>query len=85
VAWLGWVPAQILLFWGVRRISPVRTGILLMTELLSGAATAAWLSGDPLSGHQLLGGLLILAAGIGDVLSQRDNATPPPVPMPIAD
>jgi len=85
VAWLGWVPAQILLFWGVRRISPVRTGILLMTELLSGAASAAWFSGDPLSWHQIVGALLILLAGMGDVLTGRETAPPSPVPVRVAD
>jgi drug/metabolite transporter (DMT)-like permease len=83
IAWLGWVPAQLLLFWGVKRISPVRSGILLMTELLTGAATAAWLSGDPLTWQQLLGGGLILAAGLGDVLTGREGAIPSPVPAPI--
>ncbi|WP_395015450.1 DMT family transporter [Dongia sp.] len=82
VAWLGWVPAQLLLFWGVKRISPVRTGILLMTELISGALTAAWLSGDPLTWHQVLGGLMIVAAGLGDILANRETATPP-IPIPV--
>jgi drug/metabolite transporter (DMT)-like permease len=83
IAWLGWVPAQLLLFWGVKRISPVRSGILLMTELLTGAATAAWLSGDPLTWQQVLGGALILSAGLGDMLTARDGATPTPVPLPV--
>jgi drug/metabolite transporter (DMT)-like permease len=83
IAWLGWVPAQLLLFWGVARISPVRSGILLMTELLTGAATAAWLSGDPLTWQQVLGGAMILSAGLGDVLTSQDSATPTPVPAPV--
>jgi len=83
IAWLGWVPAQLLLFWGVARISPVRSGILLMTELLTGAVTAAWLSGDPLTWQQVLGGAMILSAGLGDVLTSRDGATSAPVPAPI--
>ena len=65
IAWLAWLPSQFLLFWGVRRISPVRTGILLMTELVSGVATAAWLSGDPISWQQAVGGALISGGGIG--------------------
>jgi drug/metabolite transporter (DMT)-like permease len=80
---LGWVPTQLLLFWGVKRISPVRTGILLMTELITGALTAAWLSGDPLSWQQALGGAMILAAGVGDVLTSRDSTGPTPVPAPV--
>jgi drug/metabolite transporter (DMT)-like permease len=83
IAWLGWVPAQILLFWGVKRISPVRSSILLMTELLTGAVTAAWLSGDPLTWPQVLGGAMILCAGLGDVLTSRDSAAPAPVPAPV--
>ena len=82
IAWLFWLPAQFLLFWGVRRISPVRTGILLMTELISGVATAAWFSGDPITSQQALGGALILAAGLGDVLTSRER--PPAGQIPVA-
>jgi drug/metabolite transporter (DMT)-like permease len=81
IAWIGWLPSQFILFWGVRRISPVRTSILLMTELVSGVATAAWLSGDPVTWQQVLGGALIVAAGLGDVLAGRE--TPAPAPMPL--
>jgi drug/metabolite transporter (DMT)-like permease len=84
VAWLAWLPSQFLLFWGVRRISPVRTGILLMTELLSGVATAAWLSGDPITWPQAIGGALILAAGLGDVLTSRERSAPAAVPLAVA-
>ena len=84
IAWIGWLPSQFILFWGVRRISPVRTGILLMTELVSGVATAAWLSGDPLTWQQALGGALILAAGLGDVLAARERSVPAPMPLSVA-
>jgi drug/metabolite transporter (DMT)-like permease len=84
VAWLAWLPSQFLLFWGVRRISPVRTGILLMTELVSGVATAAWLSGDPITWQQAVGGGLILAAGLGDVLTSRERPVPAAVPLAVA-
>jgi hypothetical protein len=46
--------------------------------------TAAWLSGDPLSWQQVLGGATILSAGLGDVLSNRDSAGLTPVPAPVA-
>jgi drug/metabolite transporter (DMT)-like permease len=82
VAWIGWLPSQLALFWGVSRISPVRTGILLMTELVSGVATAALLSGDAISLQQAIGGALILAAGLGDVLTSRER--PMSAPMPVA-
>ncbi|HEV8388323.1 MAG TPA: DMT family transporter, partial [Dongiaceae bacterium] len=84
VAWVFWLPSQFLLFWGARRISPVRTGILLMTELISGVITAAWLSGDPITWQQGLGGALILAAGLGDVLTSRERPPPAPIPVRVA-
>ena len=83
VAWVAWLPSQFLLFWGVRRISPVRTGLLLMTELVSGVVTAAWLSGDPITWQQGLGGALILAAGLGDVLTNRERPRSAPIPVAI--
>ncbi|HWA48532.1 MAG TPA: DMT family transporter [Dongiaceae bacterium] len=83
IAWIGWLPSQFILFWGVRRISPVRTSILLMTELVSGVATAAWLSGDPVTWQQLLGGGLIVAAGLGDVLAGREKQAPAPMPLTV--
>lgn len=73
IAWVAWLPSQFLLFWGVRRISPVRTGLLLMTELVSGVVTAAWLSGDPITWLQAFGGALIVAAGLGDMLTNREQ------------
>ncbi|HET6621050.1 MAG TPA: DMT family transporter [Dongiaceae bacterium] len=84
VAYVAWLPSQFLLFWGVRRISPVRTGLLLMTELVSGVVTAAWLSGDRITWLQALGGALILAAGLGDVLISRERARAAPIPAAIA-
>ena len=84
IAWVAWLPSQFLLFWGVRRISPVRTGILLMTELISGVVTAAWLSGDPITWQQAVGGALIVGAGLGDVLTNRDRPAPAPVPVALA-
>jgi drug/metabolite transporter (DMT)-like permease len=83
VAWVAWLPSQFLLFWGVKRISPVRTGLLLMTELVSGVVTAAWLSGDPITWPQALGGALILAAGLGDVLTNRERPRSAPIPVAI--
>jgi drug/metabolite transporter (DMT)-like permease len=83
VSWVAWLPSQFLLFWGVQRISPVRTGLLLMTELVSGVITAAWLSGDPITWLQALGGALILAAGLGDVLTSRERPHAAPIPVAI--
>jgi hypothetical protein len=53
-----------------------------MTELLTGAVTAAWLSGDPLTWQQVLGGAMILTAGLADVLTSRDGAAAAAVSAP---
>lgn len=81
IAWLGWVPINCLLFWGVRQISPVRTGMLLMAEIVSGVATAVWLSGEPFYWPQVVGGAMILAAGLGDMLTTRERQAPAAVPV----
>jgi drug/metabolite transporter (DMT)-like permease len=54
-----------------------------MTELISGVATAAWFSGDPITPQQALGGALILAAGLGDVLTNRERSAPDPVSLAV--
>lgn len=55
------------LMWAAARLDPARTGILLMGEVLVGAATAAWLAGETLSRPELLGGALVLIAGVLEV------------------
>jgi drug/metabolite transporter (DMT)-like permease len=52
-----------------------------MTELISGVATAAWFSGDPITPQQALGGALILVAGLGDVLTNRERSSPEPTSL----
>jgi len=65
---LLWVPAQLLLMWGTKRLDPGRVGILLMGEALVGAATAAILTDEPFGWREIVGGLLILGAGLIDTL-----------------
>ena len=65
---LLWVPAQILLMWGAKRLDPGRVGILLMGEVLVGAATAAILTDEPFGWREMLGGVLIVGAGLMDTL-----------------
>jgi drug/metabolite transporter (DMT)-like permease len=66
---LLWVPAQFALFWGVARLDPGRVGILLMAEVVVGAATAAILTDEPFGWRQILGGGLIVGAGFIDTLA----------------
>ena len=65
---LLWVPAQLLLMWGTKRLDPGRVGILLMGEALVGAATATILTDEPFGWREIVGGLLILGAGLIDTL-----------------
>lgn len=56
------------ILWGARVVSPGRAGILLMTEVVTALASAAVLSGEPFGLAQLVGSVLIVAAGLVEVL-----------------
>ena len=64
------------ILWGARVVSPGRAGILLMTEVVTALASAAVLSGEPFGIAQFVGSVLILAAGLVEVLpgAVRDRA-----------
>ena len=72
---LAWaVPIIVLLMWGTQRLDPGRVGILLMGEVLVGAVTAAILTDEPFGARQFIGGGLIVAAALIDVLAQPPEA-----------
>ncbi len=50
---------------------PARVGILLMTEVLAGSVTAAMFSGDPYGAGEAAGTVMILCAGLVEVLWRR--------------
>lgn len=56
------------ILWGARVVSPGRAGILLMTEVVTALASAAVLSGEPFGLAQFVGSVLIVAAGLVEVL-----------------
>jgi drug/metabolite transporter (DMT)-like permease len=62
------VPPNFLILWAAQRIDPARVGILLMTEVLFGALSAALLSGEPFSLADAAGTALIASAGLIEVL-----------------
>jgi len=68
MAVLWWAPTQVLLMWGVPKVSPGRVGILLMAEALFGAITAALFSDEPFGLRQIAGGTLIIGAALADLL-----------------
>jgi drug/metabolite transporter (DMT)-like permease len=62
------VPPNFLLLWAAQRIDSARVGILLMTEVLFGALSAALLSGEPFDLADAAGTALIVGAGLIEVL-----------------
>lgn len=65
------VPPNFMVLWAAQRIDSGRVGILLMTEVLAGAATAALFSGEQFGAMELAGTLAILCAGLVEVLGRR--------------
>jgi drug/metabolite transporter (DMT)-like permease len=55
------------LMWATALLDPARVGILLMSEVLIGAISAAFLVGEPLLLFELIGGALVLSAAILEV------------------
>lgn len=67
------LPMLILTVWPATRLSPARVGILLMSEVIVGVGSAAFLSGEPFGLRELLGTCLIVGAGVIEVLGQRNK------------
>lgn len=67
------VPMLLLTVWPASRLSPARVGILLMSEVIVGVGSAAFLSGEPFGLRELLGTCLIVGAGVIEVLGQREK------------
>ncbi|ETW14747.1 putative transmembrane protein [Roseivivax marinus] len=61
---LWWGLSMASLMWATSRLDPARVGLLLMSEVLVGALTAAWVAGERLSPTELAGGALVLSAAI---------------------
>lgn len=74
---IWWGLSAAALIWAAQRLDPARVGILLMTEVLVGAATAALLAGETLSVLELTGGALVLCAAVLEVWPVRPRPDPP--------
>ncbi|MGI9480747.1 MAG: DMT family transporter [Hyphomicrobiales bacterium] len=62
------VPSLFAIFWAAQRVSPGRTGILMMSEVIVAGISAPLLAGEYLSRPEMLGAALIVAAGLIEVL-----------------
>ncbi len=70
-ALIVFVPPNFLILWAAQRLDPGRIGILLTTEVMVGAISAALLSGEPFGTPELLGTAFIISAGLVEVLGRR--------------
>ncbi|MEO1640026.1 MAG: DMT family transporter [Pseudomonadota bacterium] len=59
------------LMWATPQLDPARVGILLMAEVLVAAVSAALIVGEHLSVWELVGGALVLAAGLLELRPTR--------------
>jgi len=66
------LPATYMTIWPTTVLSPARVGILYMAEVVVGVCSAATLTDEPFGIREALGTVLILSAGIVEVLRQQD-------------
>ncbi|WP_434615493.1 DMT family transporter [Tabrizicola sp. M-4] len=71
---LWWVVSIAGLMWAALRLDPARVGILLMTEVVFGAVTAAVFAGESLSGAEIAGGGLVILCGLLEVWPVKARA-----------
>lgn len=64
---LWWVLSIAGLMWAAVRLDPARVGILLMTEVVFGALTAAIFADESLSASEMIGGALVILCGLLEV------------------
>jgi drug/metabolite transporter (DMT)-like permease len=64
---LWWGASIAALMWAAVRLDPARVGILLMTEVIIGAVTAALFAGENLSLSGMIGGSLVILCGLLEV------------------
>ncbi len=65
------LPATFLTIWPPTVLSPGRAGILFSFEIVVGVASAALLTSEPFGARELIGTILIVGAGIVEVLRQQ--------------
>ncbi|MEP1207390.1 MAG: DMT family transporter [Rhizobiaceae bacterium] len=67
------VPMLYLTVWPASVLTPGRIGLLLMSDVLVGVVSAALLAGEPFGLREALGTLLIVLAGVVEVLGNRKS------------
>jgi drug/metabolite transporter (DMT)-like permease len=67
------IPAMWGLYWGSRFVDPGRLGILLQLEAVVGIGSAALLAGEPFGSREAVGGMLVISAGLIEVVANKGN------------
>jgi drug/metabolite transporter (DMT)-like permease len=68
---LWWALSIVGLLWATTKLEPARVGILMISEVLVSVASAALIAGEVLSPAELMGGTLVLVAGVLEFLPAR--------------
>ena len=79
------IPAMGMQLYGVRHVDPGRAGILLQAEIVFGVASAAVLTTEPFGWREIVGTLLVLAAGLTEVFANPAPRDPLPTCTPGRD
>lgn len=70
------VPSFLVLLWAASRLSPGRVGLLLMGEVVIGVISAALLTDEPFGRRELIGTILIVGAGVIEVMQRQAESKP---------
>ena len=62
------IPSNCALTWGATQVPPGVFGILILSEIVVGLVSAALLAAEPFGWHEGLGGMMVLAAGLLEVI-----------------
>ena len=71
------LPMIWLTIWPATMLSPARVGLLLMTEVVVGLASAAAFSGEPFGWRESLGAALIVGAAVLELSGPQQDHSPP--------
>jgi drug/metabolite transporter (DMT)-like permease len=69
------IPVMWGVYWGSRHVDPGRLGILLQIEAVVGITSAAVLAGEPFGVRQAMGAVLVVSAGLVEVIANREGGS----------
>ncbi len=69
------IPAMWGIYWGSLHVDPGRLGILLQLEAVVGIGSAALFAGEPFGVRQAVGAILVIGAGLAEVMGNRKSRT----------